>query len=267
VKDKSYRAFPLGLEAGHYLRAKRKRLTTDSYRDYESCLDKLARHFADLELRDFEPPVGTERLEEFLDFQWGAKAGRTYNKNLSILRDFFKFQVLRSKLHGDPTLPIERATNRSVHRTIFSTDERNAILASNPALRDKIALRLLLDYGLRKGALQHVQFKHFDHHRKRLTIFTKGGKIRDLPIPQSGFWFDLERMILEEEAQPSEYLLPPGGGAALRVPTPASEGDPAQGADGDASLPREADGRPRATQLVVPLPAASGSRSDGHHLR
>jgi hypothetical protein len=47
MKDKSYRAFPIGLEAGHYLRAKRKRLTKESYRDYEACLDKLARYFAD----------------------------------------------------------------------------------------------------------------------------------------------------------------------------------------------------------------------------
>ena len=144
VKDKSYRAFPLGQEAGHYLRAKRKRLTPESYRDYEACLDKLARYFADLELVDFEPPIGTERLEEFLDHQWGSRAGRTYNKNLSILRDFFKFHVLRQHLHGDPTLPIERAKKRSVHRETFSTDERSAIIASNPELRDKVALRLLV---------------------------------------------------------------------------------------------------------------------------
>lgn len=71
-----------------------------------------------------------------------------------------------------------------------------------------MALRLLVNYGIRKGALQRVQFKHFDHHRKRLTIFTKGGKIRDLPIPQPGFWFDLERVILEDEVQPGWYLLP-----------------------------------------------------------
>jgi hypothetical protein len=73
----------------YYLRAKRKRLTKESYRDYEACLDKLARYYADLELGDLEPPVGTERLEEFLEFQWGARADRTYNKNLSILHDFF----------------------------------------------------------------------------------------------------------------------------------------------------------------------------------
>ena len=73
---------------------------------------------------------------------------------------------------------------------------------------NKIALRLLLDYGLRKGALQRVQFKHFDHHRKRLTVFTKGGKVRDLPIPQPVFWFDLERLILEDAVEPHHYLLP-----------------------------------------------------------
>jgi integrase/recombinase XerC len=208
MKDKSYRAFPMGLDAGHYLRAKRKRLTTESYRDYEACLDKLARYFADLKLTDLEPPIGTERLEEFLEFQWGSKAERTYNKNLSILHDFFLFHVRRGNLRGDPTLIIERAKTRAVLRTTFTPDDRGAILASNPELRDGLALRLLLDYGLRKGALQNVQFKHFDHYRKRLTVFTKGGKIRELPIPHTSFWFDLERLIVEEEAQSNEYLLP-----------------------------------------------------------
>jgi site-specific recombinase XerC len=208
LRDKSYRAFPMGQEAGYYLRHKRKRLTTSSYRDYESCLDKLARWFADLELRDFEPPVGRERLEEFLEEHWGRRAGRTYNKNLSILRDFFQYAVLQAKLHGDPTLGIERARKRGVHRTVFPEDQRRAIVSSQPELRDRVALRLLLDYALRKGALKRCQFKHFDHYRRRLTIFTKGEKVRDVPIPDPAFWFDLERLIVETEAQPQHYLVP-----------------------------------------------------------
>lgn len=207
MKDKSYRAFPIGQEAGHYLRAKRKRLTASSYRDYESCLDKLARYFADLEIGDLEPPVGTQRLEEFLEDQWGEGAGRTYNKNLSILRDFFKFHVLRGNLHGDPTLAIERARKGDVYRTTFNGDQIRAIVASQEELRDRVAVRLLLDYGLRKGALRAIQFKHFDHHRKRLAVFTKGEKVRELPIPHPEFWFDLERVILEWEAQPSHFLM------------------------------------------------------------
>lgn len=211
VRDKSYRQFPMGEEAGHYLRFKRKRLTTSSYRDYESCLDKLARDFPDLQITDFEPPVGTERLEEFLDDRWGRQAPRTYNKNLSVLGDFFKWAVLKDKLHGDPTLPIERARSRQVYRTTFPDDQRRAIVADGPAvdalLRDRVALRLLLDYGIRKGALKAVQFRHFDHQRRRLTIFTKGQKVRELPIPDPAFWLDLERHLIEAECRPDHFLM------------------------------------------------------------
>lgn len=207
VRDKSYRAFPLGQEAGHFLRFKRKRLTDPSYRDYEACLDKLARHYTDLEIGDFEPPMGTERVEELLDDLWGHRAPRTYNKNLSILREFFKWAVLRGKLHGDPTLAIERAKQGGTYRTTFTDDQRRAVLAENPDLRDRLALRLLMDFGLRKGALQAVQFKHFDHQRRRLTIFTKGRKVREIPIPQASFWLDLDGLILDTEARSEHYLL------------------------------------------------------------
>lgn len=212
LRDKSYRQYPLGQEAGHYLRFKRKRLTDSSYRDYESALDKLARFFPDLQLHDFEPPVGVERLEEFLDYQWGSQAPRTYNKSLSIMGDFFKWAVLKNKLHGDPTLPIERARSRQVYRTTFPGDQRRAIVADGPSvedlLRDRIALRLLLDYGIRKGALKTIQFRHFDHQRRRITIFTKGQKVRELPVPDPALWMDLERHILDVEARPDHFLMP-----------------------------------------------------------
>lgn len=207
VRDKSYQLTPIGADAAGYLRAKRKRLTDSSYRDYECCLDKLARHFLDLQIEDFEPPTGTERIEEFLDALWGSGAPRTYNKNLSIIKDFFRFQIMRGRIHGDPTLLIERARSRQIYRTTFSTDQRRAIITEQADLRDRLCLRLLLDYGLRKGALMAVQFKHFDHQRRRLTIFTKGQKVRELPLPHRGFWHDLEHHILDIEAQPSHYLL------------------------------------------------------------
>jgi len=208
TRDKSYRAFPLGQEAGRYLRAKRKRLTADSYRDYEACLDKLARHFTDLHIGDFEPPVGTERLEEFLDHQWGHREPRTYNKNHSILADFFRFQVLRGSLHGNPMLPVERAKARGVHREVFSADQRLAIFAANGSQPDITALRLLLTYGLRKGTLQRVQFRHFDFSRQRLTVFAKGGKVQTIPIPDAAFWSELDIHMRQLEAQPTDHLLP-----------------------------------------------------------
>lgn len=208
LRDKSYQDFPIGQHAAEYLWAKRKRLTDGSFRKYESALDKLARFFPDLQIEDFEPPIGTNRVEEFMHHQWGGSEPRTYNSNFSVICDFFKWAVKRGHLHGNPTLPIDRAKPRGVHREVFHDDQRRRLLAENPDLRDRIALRLLLDYALRKGSLRQVRFQHFDHVRKRLTIFAKGGKVRNVPIPDPAFWHDLERLILDTQAEPHWYLLP-----------------------------------------------------------
>jgi integrase len=53
-----------------------------------------------------------------------------------------------------------------------------------------------------------VQFKHFDHVRLRLTVFGKGGTVVAIPIPDPAFWHDLERLILDAQAEPSHYLMP-----------------------------------------------------------
>jgi hypothetical protein len=64
----------------------------------------------------------------------------TSTRTLRSPRNFFKFQILRGKPHGDPTLAIERATPRQVYRTTFSDDQRRAIIAEAEDLRDRIAL-------------------------------------------------------------------------------------------------------------------------------
>lgn len=212
LKNKEYRKYPLGQEAGHYLRWKRGQITDSTYRDYEACLDKLAREFPDLEIVAFdEKLVGTELLEGFLDKQWGESAPRTYNKNLSIVKDFFKWAVLKGKIHGDPTFPLVPHKKRDVHRESFNEERILTILANGPAAdalrRDRLALRLLLRYGLRKGALAAIQFKHFDENRRRLTVFTKGEKIRDMPIVSQEFWDDLAKLQLEIGASPEHFLM------------------------------------------------------------
>ena len=64
VRRKSYQLYPMGKEAAAYLCVKRKRLTDSSHRDYERGLDKLARYFLDLEIQDFEPPIGTLQVSD-----------------------------------------------------------------------------------------------------------------------------------------------------------------------------------------------------------
>lgn len=207
LRDESYKLLPMGVEVDAYMRVKRKQLTQGSERKYRAALAELALHFPDLELKDFEPPVGTERLEEFMDCRWGHLAPRTYNSCLSAVKDFFKWQSARGYLYGNPALPIERAKARDPYRETFTANQVRAIVASQEGLRDRLALRLLLNYALRKGELRRVQFKHFDHVRRRLTVFGKGGTVSPVPLPDPAFWHDLERLILDTYAQPGHFLL------------------------------------------------------------
>jgi len=207
MRDKSYELLPMGEEVAAFLRHKRKEFTENSLLGYESTLNQFARKFAYLELRDLEPPLGRQRIEEFLDERWGDCKATTYNCHLFRLRSFFQYQQKRGTMLGDPTIHIDRAKVRQVYRETFSEDQCRAILAAQDVLRDRIAVRLMLHYGLRRGSVLAIQFKHFDHVRKHLTVFLKGGRIQEMPLPEAAFWHDLERHIIDSEAQPNHFLM------------------------------------------------------------
>ena len=44
--------------------------------------------------------------------------------------------------------------------------------------------------------------------RKRVTVFAKGGKVRNVPIPDPAFWHDLKRLTLDTGAEGHHYLMP-----------------------------------------------------------
>jgi site-specific recombinase XerD len=207
VRDKTYELTPLGEDVALYLRYKRHRISPLTYESYEAPLSRLALYFSDLKLEDFEPPVGTERIEEWLDHFWGDRSRGTYNRVLSVVREFFKHWRLRERMHGDPMLVIKPAKVPQFHREVFSESAVRAILAAQESRRDRIALRLLLDYGRRKGELQAVQFKHFDYSRRQLAAFGKGSKVHTVPIPDPAFWTDLERHVLDVQARPADFLM------------------------------------------------------------
>jgi integrase/recombinase XerD len=176
-------------------------------RDYEAILAKLALDHADLELADFAPPVGTERLREFIDHRWGERTARTRAKVISVLRDFFAWAVRERGLIGNPAQPIFRPRKREVARGTFAEGDVRRLLAAQNRQRDRVALLLLFRLGLRKGELARVQFKHYDG--RNLTVFGKGGKVRYLPIVDRDLRTALERHILDRQPQPDEFLLYP----------------------------------------------------------
>jgi integrase len=191
VKDRSYRATPLGLEFARYIRWKRNEwgATDSTIRDYEAHLRNLALFFADLELADLQPPVGVERLRECMDHFWGNAEPRTRNKVRSTWVNFFDWAILEGRgIYGNPARAIARAKVRDTPIELLTDSLIERVLAANPYEADWLALNLLVRYGMRRGGLANVQMKHFDWDRRLLTVHTKGGRIHTLPIPDPIFW-------------------------------------------------------------------------------
>lgn len=210
VKDRSYRATPLGLEVARYYRWKKNEwgARPETMRDYEAILAKLCVHFADLDLPDFTPPVGTERLRDCWDHYWGDRAPRTRAKVRSVWIDFFDWAIRERGLHGNPARALAAPKKRDTPTETFPPSFVNRVLAAQPYLSDRLGCTLILRYGLRRGGLANVQFKHFDFERRELTVHTKGGRIYKLPVPDEAFWRELGALGLEIQAHPDDFLIP-----------------------------------------------------------
>jgi integrase len=102
---------------------------------------------------------------------------------------------------------------RAIHRRTFTDSEVIGILTSNKAPRDQIALRLLLFFGIRKGALRGIRFDDFKPESRELTIVTKGEKIQTLQIVDDAIW-----ELLDELREPGNHYLLPKRKTRKRVP-------------------------------------------------
>jgi site-specific recombinase XerC len=199
--------------AATYKLAKRKRLTAASQRGYEAILDDFTAGHSGLLLSDFDSAQGTAMVEQHLAERYGLLAPRTYNKGLSVLTGFFGWYSERATIRRNPAKTIEPAKPRAIHRRTFTDSEVIGILTSNKAPRDQIALRLLLFFGIRKGALRGIQFDDFKPESRELTIVTKGEKIQTLQIVDDAIW-----ELLDELGEPGNHYLLPKRKTRKRVP-------------------------------------------------
>jgi integrase/recombinase XerD len=211
MRDKTYRATPLGLEIGRYIRWKRSEwgAAENTMLVYEQVLSKLALHHADLELIDFAPPMGTERVRDFLGHYWGDAKPSTRARNLAVVRDFFRWAVRERGLIGDPTVPIASPRQRGTERRAHTQDVVRRLVLAQDDRRDQIALRLLAQLGLRKNELRLIQYRHIDLAHATVTVFGKGGTVLAVPLVWADLRLDIERLTLERGAQPDHFLLYP----------------------------------------------------------
>jgi site-specific recombinase XerC len=209
LRDRSYRATPLGLEVARYYRWKKNEwgATAETLPDYEAILAKLATFHADLELADFAPPVGTERLRECWDWFWGERSARTRAKVRSIWIDFFEWGVRERGLQGNPARALAAPRKRDVPTETFPPSVVERIIGAQTYPADVVGVTLILRYGLRRGGVVNARRRDFDLERRLLTVHTKGGRIYPVPLPDEALWLALGRLDLEAQWQDDQWLL------------------------------------------------------------
>jgi len=194
MRDGSYRATPLGALVGRYLRWFRNEwgATPASVRDYEATLERMA-----LTLADREPlAVTIDDLREVIDL-WSHREARTRAKVTSHIRAFWSWAEEHDQVPFSPAAKLRRprAPKRTAPLLPHNADAR--LLSAAERSRDRVALLLLLDLGLRRSEVTGVRVDDFDMSRRELVVFGKGQKSRVLPLRG--------RVVLEVEA----YMLTP----------------------------------------------------------
>jgi integrase/recombinase XerD len=179
VKDKSYRKTPLGQLVGRYLRWFRNEYgaTDSTIRDYEAVLARMS-----LLLADREPlEVSTEDLREVID-TWAMRQARTRAKVTSVIRAFWVWAEEEGHAPFSPASKIRRPRAPRKTAPLLPAHVDELLLGCARTSRDRVALLVLLDCGIRRAELAGIRILDFDLARRQLTVFGKGQKERVIPL-------------------------------------------------------------------------------------
>jgi integrase len=108
---------------------------------------------------------------------------------------------------GEPRRKIRGPKEKRQARNLLTRDHIDALVATQPTLRDQCALLLLVYIGLRMDELRQLRIEHIDLQADTLRVHGKGGHVDPLPLA-----FEHVRTALElhlRERAPGEYLLYP----------------------------------------------------------
>lgn len=194
LKDKRYRATALGALVGRYIRWFRNErgALPSSVRDYESILARMA-----LTLADKDPlEVTIDDLRDVLDI-WADREPRTRQKAVSIMRSFWEWAEEESFVPISPAARLRRPKAPSKKPALLQVGTDARLLSTATTARDRLAILMLTDCGMRRGELAGVRVRDIDLARRQVVVTGKGRKQRVIPLRG--------RIVLAAE----EYMLEP----------------------------------------------------------
>jgi site-specific recombinase XerD len=204
VKDKSYRATPIGGEVGRFLRSLRwSDASENTILSYETTLSRLSSDFAHRELHD----VTLDDLREFLDDHWGESAPATRRQRLAAVKSFFAWAQSERGIPEHPIARVRPPKVTDVSRNAYAPDVIEKLREAQPTLRDQICVQLCGRLGLRRNELRLIQVGDFNLAHGTVKVHAKGGHIHRVPLGFPSLKTDIEVHVVGRGGD--EYLLYP----------------------------------------------------------
>lgn len=212
LKDKRYRASSLGALVGRYIRWFRneKGATPDSVRDYEGVLRRMSLHLADTEPAD----ITIEHLRDVID-TWAGNEPATRAKVVSILRSFWAWAEDEQHVPESPARRLKRPRKPKLEAKLLPNSTDAKVIAAAETARDRLALMILTDCGVRRAELAGVQVRDIDVSRRTMVVTGKGRKARTIPL-RGRIVLAVEEYLLEtlpapvdRQPEPDDYVLYP----------------------------------------------------------
>lgn len=203
MKDKSYRATPIGGEVGRFLRQLRwAEKSENTLLSYETTLSRLSYDYAHKELAD----LTLDDLLDFLEHHWAEASPATRRQRLAAVKSFFKWAKTRG-LDDHPIAEVQAPKLTDVSRDAYTPDVIEKLREAQPTLRDQIGIQLAGRLGLRREELRLIQIQDFNMAHGTVRVHAKGGHIHKVPLSIPALKRDVEVHIVGRGG--GEYLLYP----------------------------------------------------------
>jgi len=209
VKDKSYRATPIGGEVARFLRSLRwSEASENTLLSYETTLSRLALDFAHKEIAE----VTLEDLRGFLDVHWGEASAATRRQRLAAVKSFYRYEVDERGLALNPIEKVKPPKVKNTERRAYAPDLIDQLRDGQESLRDQIAMQLFGRLGLRRNELRLLKVRDFNLAAGTVLVHGKGGKIAEVPLGFARLKADLEVHLIGRGAE--EFFRPGCFGSA-----------------------------------------------------
>lgn len=204
VKDKSYRATPVGGEVGRFIRSlKWSDASQNTCDSYETTLSRLSTDYAHRELHE----LTLDDVRDFLEYHWGDSAPATRRQRLAAVKSFFAWAKSERGIPEHPIAQVKPPKLVDVSRNAYTQDVIERLREAQPTLRDQICVQLAGRVGLRRNELRLIQVHDFNPAYGTVKVHAKGGHIHRVPLGFPSLKKDVEVYVVGRGGD--EYLLYP----------------------------------------------------------